>query len=163
MNDRLEYFVEAAPPYTADRPESLWRRLGDHWEYLSLFDWRWHRPDRTKFIKPPRSEVLYPVTAERAAELAADHQVWVRYWAYYSSVYRWRAGDPPTTVIRRRNSPECQLDEGFMRDNKWHEDSAIDDFWDPHTSNPPHLIEINADEAEVIIRERRGISGAINL
>lgn len=161
--DQLEYFVKAAPPYTEDRPESLWRRLGDHWEYLSLIDWKWHRPDRTRSIKPPAAEVLFPVTAERASELAADHQVWVRYWAYYGSEDRWRAGRPPTTAVRRRNSPERRLDETFMRVNEWQRDSAIEEFWDPRTSNPPHLIEISADEAELLIQERRGIKGATEL
>ncbi|WP_405160066.1 hypothetical protein OG203_26950 [Nocardia sp. NBC_01499] len=163
MSDGLEYFVKALLPYEPEKPESLWRRLGDHWEYLSLIDWRWHRTDRTKYINAPQSAVLHPVTAERAAELAADHQIWVRYWKYYSSLYSWQDGDEPYAVVRRRNSPEWQLDEAFLNDNRWHENGTINEFWDRRTSSPPHLIEITADEAEQFIREQRGIVHAIDL
>ncbi|WP_405160065.1 hypothetical protein OG203_26945 [Nocardia sp. NBC_01499] len=163
MDNQLDYFVEARKPYTADRPECLWRRLGDHWEYLSLIDWRWHRTDRTKYINAPQSAVLHPVTAERAAELAADHQVWVRYWKYYSSFYRWQDGDEPSSVVRRRNSPEWQLDEAFRNDKRWHEDSSFDEFWDYRTSSPPHLIEISVEEADLFIRGKHGVARATDL
>lgn len=153
-----EYFVKATAPYTPERPSSLWRRSGDEWEFLSLLDWEWHATNRA-----PMPQVLSPVTAERAAALETDRQGWVRYWAFYPSERRWRAGQGPTTVVRRRSSPERTYDETFMRDNVWKPDSAISEFFDARRSNPPHLEELTADGAERLLVELFGVMGATDL
>ncbi|GAA0350722.1 hypothetical protein [Streptomyces blastmyceticus] len=160
MSDQgnYEYFVKAAPPYTQERPSNLWRRSGDDWEFLSLLDWGWHTTNR-----PPMPGVLFPVTAERAAALEADRQGWVRYWAFYPSERRWRAGQGPTTVVRRRRSPERIYDETFMRDNVWEPDSAIFEFFDARQTNPPHLEEITPEGAERLLQELFGVMGATEL
>ncbi|MFD0383202.1 hypothetical protein ACFQ2B_15045 [Streptomyces stramineus] len=113
MSEQDEYFVKAAPPYTEERPSSLWRRSGDDWAYLSLLDWEWHDVKDTTVKTPPAPDALYPVSAERAAALEGDRQAWVRYWAHYVDEEDWKDGEPPTTVVRRRRSPERLVDESF--------------------------------------------------
>ncbi|MBB5121365.1 hypothetical protein AF335_13495 [Streptomyces eurocidicus] len=163
MSDPYEYFVKAAPPYTEERPSGLWRRLAGRWEYLSLLDWEWHAVSAEGVTAPPAAEVLYPVPAERAAALEADRQGWVRYWAYYFDEAEWRDGEEPTTVVRRRRSPERIYDETFMRTNEWQPDSVVYEFFHPRGSNPPHLVEIGVDEAERLLQEIRGVTGATEL
>ncbi|MET9413372.1 hypothetical protein ABZY03_04130 [Streptomyces klenkii] len=158
-----EYFVKASPPYTEERPSSLWRRLGEEWEYLSLMDWEWHNVKDTTVKTPPATEVLCSVTAERATELEADRQVFVRYWARYTNEQYWREGQSPTTVVRRRRSPEGKLDEVFRRNGSWGPTDAIFEFFDPRPSNPPYLVEITADDAEALLQELRGVTGATDL
>ncbi|MFF4532467.1 hypothetical protein ACFY1P_24765 [Streptomyces sp. NPDC001407] len=153
-----EYFVKAAAPYTEERPSSLWRRSGEEWEFLSLLDWAWHTTSRA-----PMPGVLFPVTAERAAALEADRQGWVRYWAFYPSERRWRAGQGATTVVRRRSSPERIHDETFMRGGVWKADSAVAEFFDARQSNPPHLEELTAEGAERLLQELFGVMGATDL
>ncbi|MGW1072737.1 hypothetical protein [Streptomyces sp. NPDC002537] len=157
-----EYFVKATPPYTEERPSSLWRRSGDEWEFLSLLDWEWHQVENTIKYRP-MPEALFAVTAERAAELEADRQGWVQYWAYYSSERRWKSGKGPTTVVRRRRSPERIYDETFMRNNAWEPDSAVFEFFDARQTNPPHLEEITVEGAERLLQEIRGVMGATEL
>ncbi|WP_120754785.1 hypothetical protein [Streptomyces klenkii] len=167
MSENYEYFVEAAPTvddqYTVERPSSMWRSAGEQWEYLSLIDWSWHNVKDTNVKYAPAREALHPVTAERAAELVGDRQGWVRYWAYHTNERTWRAGNGPTTVVRRRRSPEDLLDETFMRNDVWERDSAVFEFFDARASNPPHLIEISPDEAEQLLQELRGVTGATEL
>ncbi|WKU45698.1 hypothetical protein Q3V23_17470 [Streptomyces sp. VNUA116] len=167
MSENYEYFVEAVPTvddlYSVDRPSSMWRRLGDQWEYLSLIDWHWHNVKDTNVKYPPVREALRPISVERAAELESDRQGWVRYWAYHTSERAWRAGNGPTTVVRRRNSPEDRLDETFMRNDAWERDTAIFEFYDARASNPPHLVELSPDEAEELLQELRGVTGATEL
>ncbi|MEU5418391.1 hypothetical protein ACH4UT_20705 [Streptomyces sp. NPDC020799] len=160
MSDQRQYahFVKAAPPYTEERPSSLWRRSGDDWEFLSLLDWGWHTTGR-----PPMPGALFPVTAERAAALAADRQGWVRYWAFHPSERRWRAGEGPSTVVRRRSSPERVHDETFMRGGVWKPDGAVSEFFDVRQTNPPHLEELTAEGAERLLRELFGVMGATDL
>ncbi|GHF44172.1 hypothetical protein GCM10010218_26860 [Streptomyces mashuensis] len=160
---QYEYFAEVPQGWTPERPDGLWRRRGDDWEYLSLLDWEWHDVKDTAVRYAPVPDVLHPVPAERAAQLRADRQGWVTYWAYWSSERRWREGKAPTTVCRRRRSPERIYDETFMRSNEWRPDTAVSEFFDARTSNPPHLEEISADRAEELLMELRGIVGATEL
>ncbi|WKK20910.1 hypothetical protein QZH56_18600 [Streptomyces olivoreticuli] len=164
MSDQgnYEYFVKATPPYTQERPSSLWRRSGDDWEFLSLLDWGWHKVKGT-IEHVPTPEALHRVTAERAVELETDRQGWVRYWAYYGDEEEWRDGEEPTTVVRRRRSPERIYDETFMRDNRWQPDSAVFEFFDARASRPPYLVDISADEADRLLQEIRGVTGATEL
>ncbi|MEV4440681.1 hypothetical protein AB0K09_16970 [Streptomyces sp. NPDC049577] len=163
MSDQTyTYFVEVPEGYTPERPDGLWRRAGDEWQYLSLLDWQWHRVENAaEFL--PAQDVLQPVTAERAAELQADRQLWVRYWARYTDEAAWRDGERPTTVVRRRRSPERIYDEAFKIRNVWGPTPAVFEFFDPRPSNPPHLVEISADEAEQLLQELRGVTGATEL
>ncbi|PSJ28771.1 hypothetical protein B7P34_10800 [Streptosporangium nondiastaticum] len=164
MSEQYEYFVKAAPPYTEDRPSSLWRRVGDDWEYLSLFDWTWHSVQETVSKRVPQAQVLFPVTVERAAQLESDRQVLVRYWALYVDEQDFREGESPTTVVRRRRSPERGLDESY-RGSKgfWGPTQAIEESRDLRTSNPPYLVELTADDAEALLQELFGVTGVTEL
>ncbi|GGR34554.1 hypothetical protein [Streptomyces netropsis] len=160
---RFTYGLEADAPYTPGRPGALWRRLGEDWEYLSLLDWQWHRVEENGTVHPPKPEDLHPVTGERAVELEADRQKWVRYWALYVDEAAHRAGEEPTTVVRRRRSPERTYDEAFTVGNVWAPTTAVFDFFDPRPSNPPHLVEIDRDEAERLLYSVCGVLGATEL
>ncbi|CAM5484913.1 hypothetical protein [Streptomyces abikoensis] len=167
MTEKYEHFV-AAPPtvddlYTAERPSSMWRRQGEQWEYFSLVEWEWQDVKDTGVL-PPALETLIPVTADRAGALEADRQGWVRYWARYVDEQDWREGEAPTTVVRRRRSPESVLDESY-RGSKgyWGPTEAILDFFDARKSNPPHLVELSADEAESLLQEMFGVTGVTEL
>ncbi|MEH6375908.1 hypothetical protein V7793_16450 [Streptomyces sp. KLMMK] len=167
MSEQYEYFVEAVPTvddlYSAERPSSLWRRLGEQWEYLSLVEWEWQNVKDSGVLNPPLLESLIPVGAERAAVLEADRQVWVRYWAHYVDEQDWRDGEAPTTVVRRRRSPEHVLDESFQEGDVWGTTDAILDFYDARITNPPHLIQLSADEAEELLQEMFGLTGVTEL
>ena len=163
MNDAYEYFVKAAPPYTQERPSSLWRRAGERWEYLSLLDWEWHGVEEKAHKSPPPADVLHRVSAERAAALESDRQVWVRYWAHYVDTEDWTQGEAPTTVLRRRRSPEKVLDESFRAKGVWGRTQAIENSADLRTSNPPHLVELSVEEAEALLQELFGVTGATEL
>ncbi|MFC5147500.1 hypothetical protein [Streptomyces aureoversilis] len=164
MSEQYEYFAEVPAGYTVERPDGLWRRAGEQWEYLSLLDWQWHDlKDSTVRTHPPVDE-LHPVTVERAAALEADRQGWVHYWALYADEQDWQEGEPPTTVVRRRSSPEQELDESY-RGSKgiWGPTSAVADSRDLRTSNPPHLEAVSAERAEELLQEIHGVTGATEL
>ncbi|QLE72849.1 hypothetical protein FGW37_15760 [Streptomyces rectiverticillatus] len=168
MNENYEYFVKAVPTvdnlYTAERPSSMWRRLGDQWEYLSLVEWEWQSVKATGVLYPPLLESLIPVPAERAAALEADRQGWVRYWARYTDEQDWREGEPPTTVVRRRCSPENVLDESYRgAKGFWGPTEAVLDFYDARKSDPPYLIALSVDEAEGLLQELFGVTGVTEL
>ncbi|MEV5139490.1 hypothetical protein ACFZB6_18305 [Streptomyces syringium] len=162
-NRRFTYGLEADAPDTPGRPGALWRRLGEDWEYLSLLDWQWHAVEKHDTVNPPKEADLQTVTGERAAELEADRQIWVRYWAHYADEADHRAGEEPTTVVRRRRSPERTYDEAFTSANVWAPTTAVFDFLDPRPSHPPHLVEIDRDEAERLLYRVRGVLGATEL
>ncbi|WKU45696.1 hypothetical protein Q3V23_17460 [Streptomyces sp. VNUA116] len=168
MAGQHEYFVgsgqTAMALYTEERPLNLWRRMDEQWEYLSLLDWVWHevKADHEAWILH-RSGDLIPVTAQRAAELEADRQACVRYWAHYVDEQDWREGEPPTTVVRRRRSPECDLDESFRRRGVWGPTLAILDVHEGRSSDWPHLVELSANEADALLHELFGVTGATGL
>ncbi len=150
--------------YTEERPSSLWRRFDEQWEYLSLLDWSWKTVEAEReawFL--PRAEDLHPVSAHRAAALEADRQVFVRYWARYVDEEDWRDGEPPSTVVRRRRSPECVLDESFRRRGVWGRTLAILDVHEGRSSDWPHLVELTAKEADALLHELFGVTGATGL
>ncbi|GAA0469123.1 hypothetical protein ABZ951_20725 [Streptomyces sp. NPDC046215] len=164
-NARYTFFAEALTADAAERPDALWRHAGavgagagGAWEFLSLLDWQWHATEDV-----PARDRLHPVPAERAAALAADRQSWVRYWARYVDEEDWRAGEGPTTVVRRRMSPERIYDEAFKRDNTWGPTASVYAFFDARPSNPPHLVEIDVQEAERALHGLRGVTGATEL
>ncbi|MEU1277676.1 hypothetical protein [Streptomyces sp. NPDC005805] len=162
MSEQYEYFVRVSPGYTVDRPANLWRRNGDSWEYLSLLTWEW-RPvaEPEKYL--PKREALHSVTAERAAELEADRQGWVRYWAEYGSEASWRSGKAPYSVVRRRSSPERVHDEAFMVTNTWETTDRVYDHFSARSDELTHLVEVTPDEAERLLQQVRGVSGATAL
>ncbi|MFD0383204.1 hypothetical protein ACFQ2B_15055 [Streptomyces stramineus] len=63
----------------------------------------------------------------------------MRYWARYVDEEDWRAGEGPTTVVRRRMSPERIYDEAFKRDNTWGPTASVYAFFDARPSNPRTL------------------------
>lgn len=80
------------------------------------------------------------MSSDRAANLVADRQGWVEYWLYYIGEIACDAGEPPITVVRRRTSPEQELDEAFSRNNSWRTTRVIDQSSDPQTSDPQYLV-----------------------
>lgn len=157
-----EYLTEPLVPYSVDRPSGLWRKGAAGWEYLSLIDWQWHGSSVEECTSPP-SGGLYPITESRAAELRSDRQGFVRYWMYYHHRDEWRDGEPPTSVARSRRSPEDICDEVFGLGEKWIRTEIVFEFFDYRGSGRPHLIEIPAAEADALIFELRGITGAVVL
>jgi hypothetical protein len=153
-----QYYMDSRGGRTIERPGPLWRSSDDSWEYLSLLDWEWHPLAPNKV--PPPTEVLEPIPERQADELSRDRQRFVSYWAYYSIAPEKR--DRPLTVLRRRRSPELVLDEAFGRDGQWVKTSSIVEFEHPYFDSP-ELEEIDAETAERILREVRGISGATEL
>ncbi|MCD9143887.1 hypothetical protein [Streptomyces albireticuli] len=160
-NERYAFFAEVPEGFTAERPDGLWRRAGDDWEYLSLLDWAWHPADAE--LPPPPEETLREIPAERADALAADRQGWVTYWARHADENDWRAGEGPTTVVRRRRSPERLYDEAYGVRDGWAPTASVYAFLDARPSNPPHLVEIDVQEAERLLRSLRGVTGATEL
>ncbi|MFH8337756.1 hypothetical protein [Streptomyces sp. AM6-12] len=158
-----EYFTEMHRGYNPPRVDGLWRRRdGEAWEYLSLLDWEWHKAGDDETVKgPPTASSLERISAERAAELEADRQGWVTYWALYMDEADFRDGVAPETVVRRRSSPDRVLDEVFGAGNKWAPDPIVYEF--THSRTEHHLEEITADEAERLLRETRGVTGATDL
>ncbi|MFH8787235.1 hypothetical protein ACH4A1_12165 [Streptomyces roseoverticillatus] len=163
MSEQYEYFAEVPQGYTVDRPDGLWRRRGDAWEYLSLLDWQWHDVTATNVQTPPAPEVLHAVSEEHAAALAADRQGWVQYWAHYSSRRAWDDGRAPTTVVRRRRSPENIRDESFNSESEWGPTMAAFNAFDGRSSTSPHLVELTTGEAEQLLQEIFGVTGATEL
>lgn len=160
MSSTWRYFAELPPGGSIDHPRGLWRKYENRWEYLSLLDWSWHPTDEK--VPPPEGDEIIPISPEEAEGLARDRQRWVTYWARYTPLPKDEA-DRPLTVVRRRESPERIFDETFSRDNNWIPTSTISEFEDPRASTPPRLERIDADTAEAIILENRGISGATEL
>jgi hypothetical protein len=156
-----EYYMDSRRGRTVERPGPLWRKSGDEWEYLSLHDWEWHPLAPTKVPQSPPDEVLVPISEQQADELARDRQRFVSYWARYSEA-AWESGGKPFTVVRRRSSPELVLDEAFGRDNKWKRTPSVVEFLHP-AFDSPNLKEIDAETAEQILRDIRGVSGATEL
>ncbi|MGK5548223.1 hypothetical protein ACSNOH_26365 [Streptomyces sp. URMC 127] len=163
MSEQYEYFVKVVAPDTEEHPSSLWRRQGEEWGYFSLLDWEWHKVFETTVRTLPDMETLRPVTPERAAELEGDRQSFVRYWALYADEEDWREGESPTTLVRRRRSPERLLDESFQEGDVWGPTNAVFESRDLRTSNPPYLQELTSDEAEALAQELFGLTGVTEL
>ncbi|MBF6047194.1 hypothetical protein GO001_18440 [Streptomyces sp. NRRL B-1677] len=129
---------------------------------MSLLDWAWHKveaKDEGRYLF--RAGELYPVSVQRAAEIEADRQACVRYWAHYVDEEDWREGESPTMVVRRRRSPEAMRDESY-RGSKgvWGPTSTILDVHEGRTSDWPHLVELSAKEADALLRELFGDTAA---
>lgn len=171
-NDRYEYFV--VPNYDGghDSPErfdELWRCRGATWEYFSLLDAGWHPEGTTDHLvssedgvpveapeAPPDSpEWRVPVTADRASGLTGDFHQFTRFWG------EGRTGDRPTRVFRQVQSPEARFQSYFGRNGRWSDKSTtLNDFLTNGPHQTPDLVELDAREAEEIIEETAGITGA---
>lgn len=86
-----------------------------------------------------------------------------RYWASYPSQFSWESGEPPTTVVRRRDLPDRVYDESFRVWGGWAPTAALYDASDPRPSSVPHLVEIGGVEADEVLAARFGIAGATRL
>jgi hypothetical protein len=161
MTEQYEYYVEIQCDESLEHPGPMWRKSDSGWDYLSLLDWEWHSLAANKKVsQPPAAKTLVPISGQQADELTRDRQRFVKYWAYYSVVPEKR--DKPLTVLRRRSSPELVLDEAFGRDGQWVKTPSIVEFEHPYFDSP-ELEEIDAETAERILREVRGVSGATEL
>jgi hypothetical protein len=163
MSDRYEYFLVTYPGGTSQLSDTLWRRVGDTWEYLSFIDWQWHPVVPGTGPSAPPPEWTRPIDAEEALALAADRQHWVRYWAWHLDPAS-SSDDKPRTVVRRRNSPERILDEVYTFENRWKYTPGLVEAENPgRHSSPPHLVPIDRPAAERILQEVRGVEGATEL
>jgi hypothetical protein len=160
-NDDYEYLAEffIGGGESVDRPSGLWRRRGDEYEYLSLIDWTWHaRGD----VYLPHPDLLHPISAEQAQKLLADHQRFVKYWVLRRSPSKGDLYDD-TIVYRQIPSPESLVEEGFGRANEWVRTQDIRDFEVGGPHDVPDLEPIDAETAERLIQETRGVTGATEL
>ncbi|MDN3353020.1 hypothetical protein [Actinomadura sp. DC4] len=157
-----QYYMDSRRDRTIERPGPLWRSSGDNWEYLSLLDWEWHPLAPKRVPQSPPVEVLEPISEQQADELSRDRQRFVSYWARYSES-AWESGGKPFTVLRRRSSPELVLDEAFGRENTWIKTSSVVEFEHPAFNNTLYLKDVDAETAERILRDIRGVSGATEL
>ncbi|MFI0817271.1 hypothetical protein ACH4TX_12300 [Streptomyces sp. NPDC021098] len=162
MSMAYEYFLVPYEVREGNRTgETFWRRLPgtEEWQFLSFWDWEWHKLAETAPRHgSPQAASLQPVSPEQAAELENNRSRWSLYWAVYPDTPK--PGDQPVNVVRRKLSPDKSQDQIFGRDNQWVRTTDIFDFYSPWPTDPPHLEPVDAHEAERIIMERRGISGA---
>lgn len=162
MSNEYDYFVRTyRPEYPVERPGELWRRSGGSWEYWSSFNARWQRLGEDHVTYPPTEGGVTRITPERAAELVADPQNWVRYWALYHEDPD--TGVEPVTVVRQRISPEQILDESFGRGDRWVRTTALIDFQAARLESIDFLVEIDRETAEAIIQRISGVRGATEL
>ncbi|MFI0817264.1 hypothetical protein ACH4TX_12260 [Streptomyces sp. NPDC021098] len=162
MSQDYAHFLKRFRVQEGDRvAENLWRRdvRTGHWQFLSFWDWEWHEPTQTmREHGSPDVESLQPVSVEQANDLEKDRARWFLYWAVYRSEPN--PGDEPVNVARKRPSPESGRDEIFGTGDEWMRTTKIFDFYSPWPTDPPHLEPVDAAEAERILQERRGVTGA---
>ncbi|MET8180112.1 hypothetical protein [Streptomyces sp. NPDC005336] len=162
MSAEYEYFLSRFHVEAGDRvAENLWRRHAGtgSWQFLSFWDWGWHEPTKTmRQHGVPHTESFHPVSADHAAELEKDRARWFLYWAVYRDEPK--PGAKPVNVARKRPSPESGRDEIFGRGDEWVKTTKIFDFYSPWPTDPPHLEPVEPADAERILQERRGVTGA---
>ncbi|MEV0294532.1 hypothetical protein [Nocardia sp. NPDC050710] len=174
MSDRYAYFVYGYDylvrdeierlPYSEYRSSSVWRCAEDKWECFKFRDRQWHPV--VGHMKVPDHAAMQPITAERASELVRNKALWTRYFAYYSSENDWDIEQSPTTVVRTLiNGPDLKPDEIFWgRQRGWTRTLALIEFLNQgRHSKPPHLVEIDANDADRIVWEVFDIRGATEL
>ncbi|MBF6177386.1 hypothetical protein [Nocardia otitidiscaviarum] len=83
-----------------------------------------------------------------------------RYWARYPDRHGWAAGEKATTVVRRRILPDRVYDESFRTWGGWAPTATLYDIDDPRPSTVPHLVEISAADADLLLGDRFGVIGA---
>jgi hypothetical protein len=153
-----EYFVKIWHDATPRRPTALWRRSGDHWEYLSLADWAWHPLDDEEIL--PHPQTMQPVSADEAAALQADRQRFARYWLLPPDP---EFPDRPTLVYRQLASPDRIIEEVFGRDNRWTPTKSIAELQAAGPHERLDLVPSDQETAERVIQRERGITGATEL
>jgi hypothetical protein len=160
-DDDYAYFarVSKAREETVERPSGLWRRRGDELEYMSMVDWSWH-PRGDAYV--PHPDVLVPISREHLETLLGDRQRFARYWVHYLSPEK---GDlhEEVRVYRQLPNPGRVIDEVFGRTNEWIPTHVVRDFQSAGPHDVPDLEPIDAETAERLIQETRGISGATEL
>jgi hypothetical protein len=174
LTERYAYFVRIHPPeFTVERPASLWRQAPGGWQFWSTIDWSWYGMPAEAADDPPPSSGLVRVAEQRATELASDRHGWVRYWALHRGTRPgsgWRSGAgadspfaEPTTLVRRRLSPERQLDEVFGARNMWRPTDLVTRYERTGLPDAAGLVEIDRYAAELITHRLTGSRGAIEL
>ncbi len=83
-------------------PASMYRRVGDNWEYFSLISWTWN-----SCVVPPMFRPLLRVSAERADYLVQNRREFAHYTGYFRTVDAYLGGvELPLEIRRKRDSPE---------------------------------------------------------
>ncbi|WP_306359115.1 hypothetical protein [Nocardia sp. CC227C] len=83
-----------------------------------------------------------------------------RYWARFPDRHGWTSGEQATTVVRRRVLHDRVYDESFRTWGGWAPTAALYDIEDPRPSTVPHLVEISAADADLLLVDRFGVIGA---
>lgn len=184
MADQYEYFVEpnhsyGYPDNYTGRPpnppplkrfRALWRGMhGGDWEYFSLLDRKWHAEGTVEHlaaISPGRSQSApsamsehpdwwLPVSAVEAAVLTGDPHQFTRFWRTHPD-----SGQTPQ-AYREFHTPELAVRSSFSKDLGWTSSSYdLNDFLSNGPHQVPDLIEITPADAEQVIEQTYGVSGA---
>jgi hypothetical protein len=158
--------------------DGLWRGRDDAWEYFSLLDHRWHPECTADFLLPSGARAAdwpfiepfldgpdapeddpfgrVPISADRAAQLMADSRHFTRYWVQYSD-----NGQRYPGVHRAVSDPGHQFESFFGRTGRWSDTSPIlKEFLTAGAHEHANLVEVGPEEAERLIQQEFGISGA---
>jgi hypothetical protein len=184
MADQYEYFVEpnhsyGYPDNYTGRPpnppplkrfRALWRGVhGGDWEYFSLLDRKWHAEgtiEHLAAISPAGGHWApsamsehpawwLPVSPVEAATLTGDPHQFTRFWRTHPD-----SGSRPY-VYREFNTPELTVRSSFGQVLGWTFGSYnLNDFLTNGPHQTPDLIEITPANAEQVIEQRYGVSGA---
>jgi len=178
MTDQYEYFVEpnhsyGYPDTYAGRPptppplkrfRALWRGVqGGDWEYFSLLDRKWHAEgtaEHAEGLSAPKAKSEHPdwwlpIPAVEAASLAGDPNQFTRFWRTHPD-----SGDTPR-VYREFHTPELTIRSSFTKDLGWTSSSQVlNDFLSNGPHQVPDLIETTPVDADELIQQRYGVSGA---
>ncbi|MCF3105699.1 hypothetical protein IPZ58_29490 [Streptomyces roseoverticillatus] len=155
----------------------LWRREGDQWEFFSALEWGWfpesYKYARVYFIGTLRQEGELPahpeelklqeIDDERARELEADREAWIRgYWLYWHSSTDWEAGERPRAIIRKVSGARTWRDEHFPGHNdRWIDTDAVMRFPDYRSSDYPWLEKTDRAGAVRFLEEEYGLTGVV--
>lgn len=158
-------------------PGGYWARSKNHDDYARYRTSRYRRigadgrdlPSRQeeravvrqseRYHHLPVRDVESQLPPKREAEPpAADGNV--RFWALYGGGHAWSRGKLPRTVFRQRRTPEHHDDTEFSPYGHWTGSRAMVRFRDARDDDPPHLVAISAEDAERLLQELRGVTGA---
>ncbi|GGR34562.1 hypothetical protein [Streptomyces netropsis] len=158
-------------------PGSYWARSKNHDDYVRYRSSRYRRigadgrdlPSRQeeravvlqseRYHGIPVRDLESEVPPERKPEPPGADEA-VRFWALYTNDHAWSRGRLPRTVFRRRRTPEHQDDTEFSPHGFWSVSRAMSRSRDARDDDPPHLVEISAEDAERLLQELRGLTGA---
>ncbi|MFD7238774.1 hypothetical protein ACFWAT_26160 [Streptomyces syringium] len=139
---------------------SRYRRIGaDGRDLSSRQEERAEDCQRERYHRIPVRDVEAQLSSKPEPEPPVADEA-VRFWALYSNDCTWSRGKPPRTVFRQRRTPEHQDDTEFSPSGHWTGSRAMFRSRDARDDDPPHLVEISVEDAERLLQELRGVTGA---